>query len=224
VTPPRQEDRPQGWKRVLLLVVLLGGLVWLASSDAFQSLLARLLAVAEPVISRHPFWGPVLFIVLSALSAMLAFFSSAVLVPVAIHTWGRGACAFLLWLGWILGGLFAYSLARYGGRPMVRRLSSFNVLSRYEARISKETPWGLVLLFQLAVPSEIPGYVLGLARYGLRRYLTVLAVAELPYAVGTVYLGSSFLERRLSVLLGVGALGILFSLWALRTLRRRLGP
>jgi uncharacterized membrane protein YdjX (TVP38/TMEM64 family) len=209
---------------VLLLVGLLGGLVLLASSDAFQAFLSRLLAVAEPVISRHPFWGTVLFVVLSALSAMLAFFSSAVLVPVGIHTWGRGVCAFLLWLGWILGGACAYCLARYGGRPLVRRLASVSGLARYEERLSRDTPWGLVLLFQLAVPSEIPGYVLGLARYGLRRYLAVLALAELPYAAATVYLGSSFLEQRLSVLLSVGVLGILFSLWALRTLRRRLGP
>jgi uncharacterized membrane protein YdjX (TVP38/TMEM64 family) len=224
VKTARLEDALLGWRRVLLLVGLLGGLVLLAASDAFQSFLAGLLGVAGPVISRHPFWGALLFIVLSAVSAMLAFFSSAVLVPVAIHTWGRVACAFLLWLGWILGGVCAYSMARYGGRPLVRRFSSVSVLSRYEERLSRDTSWGLVLLFQLAVPSEIPGYVLGLARYGLRRYLTVLAVAELPYAVATVYLGSSFLERRLSVLLGVGTLGILFSLWALRTLRRRLGP
>ncbi len=224
MTPPRQEEGLQGWKRVLLLAALLGGLVLLASSDAFQALVARLLEVMGPVISRHPFWGAWLFLVLSALSAMLAFFSSAVLVPVAIHTWGKAVCVFLLWLGWMLGGVGAYSLARYGGRPVVRRFSSVGVLARYEERISRDTPWGLVLLFQLAVPSEIPGYVLGLARYGLRRYLAVLALAELPYAVGTVYLGSSFLERRLSVLLGVGALGILFSLWALRTLRKRLGP
>ena len=96
-------------------------------------------------------------------------------------------------------------------------------LERYEARISRGSSFGLVLLFQLAVPSEIPGYVLGLARYGLRRYLLVLALAELPYAVGTVYLGSSLLARRSSMLLLLGALGILFSAWALRTLRRRLG-
>jgi uncharacterized membrane protein YdjX (TVP38/TMEM64 family) len=212
-----------GWGRVLLLLLLLGGLVLLASSDAFQSLLSWMLAEAGPLIEAHPLGGAVLFILLSALSAMLAFFSSAVLVPVAIHTWGEAACVFLLWCGWILGGASAYGIARFWGRPVVRRLASSELLERYEARISRGSSFGLVLLFQLAVPSEIPGYVLGLARYGLRRYLLVLALAELPYAVGTVYLGSSLLARRSSMLLLLGALGILFSAWALRTLRRRLG-
>lgn len=212
------------WKRVLVLVLLLGGLVLLASSDAFQSALSRMLATAGPIIEAHPFWGAALFVLLSAFSAMLAFFSSAVLVPVAIHTWGEPLCVFLLWCGWLLGGASAYLIARSWGRPVVRRLVSKELLGRYEERISQHSSFGLVLLFQLAVPSEIPGYVLGLARYGLRRYLLVLAVAELPYAVGTVYLGSSLLQQRTFVLLGLGALGILFSAWALHTLRKRLGP
>jgi uncharacterized membrane protein YdjX (TVP38/TMEM64 family) len=132
-------------------------------------------------------------------------------------------CVLLLWLGWMLGGACAYGLARYWGRPVVRRLTSDSMLTRYEERLSRHAPFGLVLLFQLAVPSEIPGYVLGLARYGLRRYLLVLAIAELPYAVGTVYLGASFLEQRPLVLVGLGVFGILFGVWAIHTLRRRLG-
>ncbi|HEY0094563.1 MAG TPA: VTT domain-containing protein [Archangium sp.] len=224
LTPSRRVDLPSlEWKRVLLLLLLLGGMVLLASSEAFQSALAWMLAKAGPVIEAHPFWGAALFILLSSISAMLAFFSSAVLVPVAIHTWGKALCVLLLWCGWMLGGACAYGIARSWGRPVVRRLVSGDLLGRYEERISQHSSFGLVLLFQLAVPSEIPGYVLGLARYGLRRYLLVLAIAELPYAVGTVYLGSSLLERRSFVLLVLGALGILFSAWALNALRKRLG-
>ncbi|WP_375771136.1 VTT domain-containing protein [Archangium gephyra] len=223
--PSRQVNLPSlEWKRVLLLLLLLGGMVLFASSDTFQSALAWLLAKAGPVIEAHPFWGAALFLLLSAFSAMLAFFSSAVLVPVAIHTWGEAVCVLLLWCGWMLGGAGAYVIARSWGRPVVRRLVSGELLGRYEERISRHSSFGLVLLFQLAVPSEIPGYVLGLARYGLRKYLRVLALAELPYAVGTVYLGSSLLEQRSLVLLALGALGIFFSAWALRALRKRLGP
>lgn len=214
---------PRGWTRALVLLLLLGGLAFVVSSSAFQSVLSSGLGKVEPVIAEHPFWGALLFLLLAAFSAMLAFFTSSVLVPVAIHAWGKLACALLLWLGWILGGACAYGIARFGGRPVVRWLTSHRSLARYEERISRQTPFGLVLLFQLAVPSEIPGYVLGLARYGLRRYLLVLALAELPYAVGTAYLGESLLKQRTFLLLGLGALAIFFSTWALHVLRRRLG-
>ncbi|WP_257447432.1 TVP38/TMEM64 family protein [Archangium lipolyticum] len=225
-TRPMDQTRglPAIWGRAILLGLLLASLALLATSDVFQALLRQLLDEAAPIISRHPFWGAVLFILLSALSAMLAFFSSALLLPVALHVWGKTACALLLWMGWMLGGITAYGIARFWGRPVIRRLTSSSLLNRYEDRLSRHTPFGLVLLFQLSVPSEIPGYVLGLARYGLRRYLLVLALAELPYAVGTVYLGASFLEQRPLVLLGLGVFGILFGAWALHVLRKRLGP
>lgn len=227
-TPPQPMDETRGlpaiWGRALLLGLLLAGLALLASSDAFQSVLRHVLDAAVPVISEHPFWGAVLFVLLSALSAMLAFFSSALLLPVALQAWGKAVCALLLWVGWLLGGACAYGIARAWGRPVIGRLTSSSLLARYERRISRHTSFGRVLLFQLALPSEIPGYVLGLARYGLRRYLLVLALAELPYAVGTVYLGASFLEQRTAVLLGLGALGILLGVWAFHLLRKRLGP
>ncbi|NMO22067.1 TVP38/TMEM64 family protein [Pyxidicoccus fallax] len=214
---------PAAWGRALVLAALLVGLALLASSESFQSGLRRVLEAAAPIISEHPFWGALLFILLSALSAMLAFFSSALLLPVALHAWGKTVCALLLWVGWMLGGATAYGIARAWGRPVIRRLTSARGLARYEERISRRTPLGLVFLFQLAVPSEIPGYVLGLARYGLRRYLLVLALAELPYAVATVYLGASFLEQRTVMLVGLGLAGILFGVWAFHVLRQRLG-
>ncbi|MHB1861934.1 MAG: hypothetical protein ACYCVL_03100 [Gemmatimonadaceae bacterium] len=40
--------------------------------------------------------------------------------------------------------------------------------------------------------------------------------------MGTVYLGTSFLNRQIPLLLGVGALGIGFSAWAMSRLHRRL--
>ena len=52
-------------------------------------------------------WGAVLFVVMSAAAAMLAFFSTAVLVPVAVVTWGQTGTFVLLWVGWILGGVCA---------------------------------------------------------------------------------------------------------------------
>ncbi|MDQ3265916.1 MAG: hypothetical protein M3Y59_20055 [Myxococcota bacterium] len=81
-----------------------------------------------------------------------------------------------------------------------------------------------MILFQLAVPSELPGYVLGLARYPFHRYFAVVALAELPYAIGAVFLGANVVDRRLGLLLAWGALAILLSVLALRALRRRVGP
>jgi len=209
-------------KRVVGLGLLVLALGALASSDSFHALILRLIAPAERIITDHPVLGATLFIVFSALSAMVAFFSTAVITPVAVETWGAGPSIALLWVGWMLGGVCAYGIGRSLGRPVVRALTSPDALDRFEDHISSRAPFGLVLLFQLAMPSEVPGYVLGVARYRFVKYLLILGMVELPFAIGTVQLGASFVEQRSWVLVAVGGAGIVLTTWAIYTLQKRL--
>jgi uncharacterized membrane protein YdjX (TVP38/TMEM64 family) len=199
---------------VLLATVLL------LARPAHQWLLS-LVAVAEGAIRDQQAWGMLAFVLLAALSAMLAFVTSSVLIPVAIYVWGPWLSFALLWAGWFLGGVAAYTIGRYLGRPIVRRLVPAAALERQErwAR-SRGSLVGIVLL-QLAVPSDLAGYVFGMIRCPLGPYLMALAVAEIPYALGAVYLGVSFVERRVLPLLLVGVAGVLLSVLAFRAHRRQ---
>jgi uncharacterized membrane protein YdjX (TVP38/TMEM64 family) len=210
------------WRRVAETAVAITALVLLATSDAMHGALLALFHAADQAIETHPVAGPVAFVVFSAASAMLAFVSSALLVPAALVAWGRLETFALLWVGWTVGGAVSYALARYLGRPAVARLAGGTPLARWEKRLSQNAPWRLVVLFQLAVPSEVPGYVLGLLRYPFWRYIAVVVLGELPYALGTVYLGESFLARRPLTLIGLGLLAIAASVLAYRALHARL--
>ena len=76
-----------------------------------------------------------------------------------------------------------------------------------------------ILLFQTAVPSEIPGYVLGLLRYRFALYLAALGLSELPYVVGVVYLGEFFLDGESRVFIALGLILVAMGVIMLR-LRR----
>lgn len=197
-------------------------LLLVATSDTLYAALTALNNFAAPLMQARPLLGAVVFVLVSAISAMLAFFSSAVLVPVAVQVWGTVATMALLWLGWTVGGVCAYSLAAWAGRPVVARLLSANTLERYGNRLTAHAPFGLVLLFQLGLPSEVPGYLLGLIRYPMWRYLAALVLAELPWAVITVLLGTTLLERRVSVLVALGTFAVVSSSLAFWMLHRRL--
>jgi uncharacterized membrane protein YdjX (TVP38/TMEM64 family) len=175
------------------------------------------------LIGEHPFLGALAFTGLAALSAMLAFFSSAIVVPVGVHHWGELATIVLLWLGWLLGGATTYLIGRYLGSGVMLALVKPERVAFYRERISRRASFGLVLLFQTAVPSEIPGYVLGTARYSFPRYFAALALAELPYALGAVFLGAGFLKRQYGLLIVLGGVGIVFLTWAVKRLHRALG-
>lgn len=218
---PLKEPIPSTRKRVLVLLLMLAALALLASSERLHSLLIHLLEQAESIMRTRPVLGRVVFVVVSAASAMLAFVSSALVVPVAIFVWGEVHSILLLWIGWTLGGLCSYSLSRYLGRHVVSVLTSESMLERYEKVLSQRASFGLVLLFQFAMPSELPGYLLGLVRYPFWKYLCVLMIVELPYAVATIYLGASFIERRLYRLFSMAIAVATLSGWAFYTLHRR---
>ena len=196
---------------VLLAMVLLVTLV--AAIEPLHRAARSVVAAAQPIIAGHAVTGAIVFVLLSALSAMVVFFSTALITPIAVEAFGPLPALLLLWLGWILGGVAAYAI----GRKLGRRVASWFVdprrLLQYEQRASRVMTFRHALLFQLAVPSEIPGYVLGLARCPFRTFVAAMALGELPFAIGAVYLGDSFLQRDYVLLLLIGVAGAALS-WA----------
>jgi uncharacterized membrane protein YdjX (TVP38/TMEM64 family) len=210
------------WRRAVGLVVLCVALAMLVTSDALHTSLLQMLAASKDVIARHPAPGALLFVLLAAISAMFAFVSIAVLVPVAVYAWGEPVSMLFVWIGWILGGGTAYGIARYLGRPVVHWLTGEAMLNRVERRIHPQTPFGVIVLLQLGLPSEIPGYVLGLLRYPFGRYLFALAIAEVPYTIATVYLGAAIVAAKSGLVFAVGLGAALLAVGAFHFMRRRL--
>jgi uncharacterized membrane protein YdjX (TVP38/TMEM64 family) len=193
-----------------------------ASSDPLFAWLHGIVLELEPLMVRHRVAGAAIFAGLAAISAFMAFFSSTVLVPVAVHAWGAPLTMALLWGGWIVGGILGYGAGRWLGRPLAESLAGPERLQYYESRLGNRAPFVLILLLHLALQSEIPALLLGLLRYRFERFLLALALAEIPYAVGAVYLGRFFLERQTGLLLAAAAGAIAAAAWAFHTLHRAL--
>lgn len=197
-------------KKIIGFAFLLIVIIAFMASDTLFSTLEGLLTSSESLITRYPRLGMLLFVLLSALSAMLAFFSSAILVPIGVHTWGWEMCFLLLWLGWCLGGLLAYTLGYYAGREVIKFFVSEEQVKKFEARLNTNVRFIHILGLQALLPSEVPGYVLGALRYRLDYYFYALAIVEIPYALATISLGESFLQRDLTKILSTLAVLILF--------------
>jgi uncharacterized membrane protein YdjX (TVP38/TMEM64 family) len=192
-------------------------------SEPLHALTAMLLERVTAIIAAHPLAGKAVFFVASVLSAMLAFFSSAIVVPAAVLAWGPRTTVLLLWSAWLAGGCCSYGIGRAVGRRVAGWLVPAERVAYYAERISRRTSFPTVVLFQTALPSEVPGYVLGTVKYSFPRYLSALAIAELPYAIGAVYLGESFVHRNYGVLVAIGVAGIALIAVAIRALHRRVG-
>ena len=189
------------------IIIIVAGLI--TGSDTLHTKIEDILVASETIISRFPLLGMLLFVLLAMVSAMLAFFSSAILVPIGVYAWGSITCFVLLWIGWLLGGVTSFGIGRYLGRPVASKLIGETRLTRFEKQLGRHARFIHILLFQAALPSEVPGYVLGTLRYRFSLFLLALAIVELPYALGTVYLGTRFLERDIVLLMLIGFGGVM---------------
>ncbi len=204
---------------VLGAITIIVGLV--AASDTLHDRTQEIIVWTEGIISQAPLLGMLVFILLAMLSAMVAFFSSALLAPVAIYAWGEVGCLALLWLGWCLGGIVSFCIGRFLGRSAVSKIIGEEKVAGWQDTVSKRTKFVHILLFQAVVPSEVPGYVLGILRYRFLLYLAALSITEIPYAIATVYLGESFLQGQSTVFMLVG-IGLIVLAASLLHIHRRL--
>jgi uncharacterized membrane protein YdjX (TVP38/TMEM64 family) len=181
---------------------------------------------AEQVMDEHPLVGAAVFFVFSAISAMLAFASSVVLVPPANVAWGKQVTFLLLWGGWLTGSIVSYGIGRLA-RPLLNRLSYEKKLNEYQQFVSRRMKFWAVLLFCIAIPSEIPGYLFGGMRYSFAKFTAAIGTAEVFYAIGVVYAGERLLAARPHAafvtlgILGIVALGAGLLIRVLK--RRRIG-
>jgi uncharacterized membrane protein YdjX (TVP38/TMEM64 family) len=211
-----------GWRRALLGVALAAAALGLVWSDAGHGVLLRALAAVQGVATDHPAWAATLVVLLAAAAAILAFFSSWIIVPFAVYTWGLAGALLLVWGGWLVGGAVSYAIGRFLGPQVVHWLGFGPVLARYERRVSRHMSFPLAFLFQLAMPSEVRGYLLGLIRYAFAPYLLSYALAELPYGIAAVFVGAGLLERRALPVVTVSAALLLLTVWAFYALHRRM--
>lgn len=209
-------------RHILLVGILIVIVGLVTASDTLHDRTAEIVVWTEGVISQAPVVGMFLFVLLAMISAMVAFFSSAVVAPIAIYSWGKAGTFILLWLGWLLGGILSYCIGRYLGRSVVSMFVDEEKIDGWERELGARARFIHIVAFQAAVPSEIPGYVLGILRYSFPLYLIALSITELPYAIATVYLGESFLEGESSIFILLGFAVIIFSIFLFQWLRKML--
>lgn len=190
-------------KRNLLIftvIILAVFLFW--TSIEFENLFYRIVSFFEQYANEYKVIAAGVFVVLAILSTMLASFSSIWLVPIAVPIFGNALTTILLLAGWYLGSIFSYLIGRYAGFPIVARFVSSQKIDYYRDMVFEgREGFGLILLARFVLPSEIPGYVLGMARYNFGKYFLATVVAEIPYALAAVYAIDAIITKNLPMLL-----------------------
>lgn len=179
---------------IFLFVVIAAFIFW--GSLSLQKIFYEIVFFIEDYAEQNKILAIAVFVGLAALSAILSPFSSAPLAPIAVMIWGSAAAFAMLFSGWLIGDIIAYLIGRYGGRLLTEQFIDFNKIENYSAQIPAKMKFWLVFLFRLTAPSEIGGYVLGVLRYYFGKYFLATFLAELPFALLTIYASEAFINQK----------------------------
>lgn len=174
------------------ILILVAVLIW--HSPWFEEVFLKATQFFKENAMENKLVAAAFFVALSALSATFFLLSSTPLVPLAIAAWGSLLTFELLLLGWILGGIITYGAGR-AAYHLVRNLSLYEKTTYYREKLTPRSEFWFVLLFRLAIPAEIPGYVLGSLRYSFRKYLLATFISEFLVALIAVYASEALLQR-----------------------------
>jgi uncharacterized membrane protein YdjX (TVP38/TMEM64 family) len=179
-------------------------LALLVNTDTFSDAVESVTHWAQGVMAEHPVAGAAVFFLLSIVSAMLGFASSAVLVPPANEVWGKPVTLLLLWGGWMAGAAIAYWIGA-AASPLLAKLGAAKQLDALREFVSKRTRFWVLVLFCLAVPTELASYLLGSIHHPFVRFAAAMGISEAVYAAGMIIAGESLLEAESTPLLIAGA-------------------
>ncbi len=202
----------KAYKKNLILffaIIVIALLFW--SSVSLQNYFYDVVLIMENYAENHELMAFFVFIFFSVFSAMFFMFSSIWLVPAAIFIWGEFLTANFLFVSWIIGAALSYSIARYAGYLVFDKIISSGKISRYRDFFRDEEGFWMIFLLRLVLPSEIPGYAMGVIGYNFGKYLLATALAELPYAFLTVFLIDSIINQEPTTLI------ILAGIWLIAT-------
>jgi len=131
---------------------------------------SNLNAITESM-HRSGIWGPFVLFVLFVLQVFLAFIPGQALMVACGYLYGFWGGFLLSWLSLVIGGEFAYLLARRYGRLFAERWIAADVLSRWDkAAQGQGVGFFAITLVMPLVPNDAMCYVAGLGTISHRRF------------------------------------------------------
>lgn len=177
---------------IFIIILIFAFLFW--SSSEIQNFFSNFYLLSIQFIENHKLLGIIVFLVISALSAILSPFSSIPLIPITAAIWGNTITIAMLLIGWLGGGITSYYLGSLTGYSLAKKIFSPQKAEYYKNGVSAQTNFLTVLIFRLAMPTEIAGYILGTIKYNFTKYLIATTLAETPFAFISVYSSEALLE------------------------------
>lgn len=196
-------------KRVIVFIciaIVIAFLFWYSS--VLQGAFYRIADYLSALAIENEFLAILVFVLTSALAALISPLTNIPLVPIATLIWGPVPTIIFLLSGWLVGDIVAYLVGRYLGHKAVSYFVSTEKLDDWSNMVKKRTSFSTAFLLRVALPAEL-GYAFGIIRYPASSYIIITFLSELPFAIISAYASEAVLFG--DALKFFGLIGILFT-------------
>ena len=181
--------------------VLTGEIIFLVIFFIGVSYLAHIYKVDLQESLGDSIFSMIFYVFIFIVSVVAAPINSEPLIPVASAIWGWFLAGLLTLLGWTIGSLIAFILARHYGLPLVKKFISLEKITQLEKLIPEKHLFISVIFLRMTVQVDALSYILGfLTTMKPRTYFVASLIGLAPLAFLLAYIGEQPLVYQLIAL------------------------
>ncbi len=174
------------------------------------------------LIAGNRFLGALIFAGLMCIATVVAPLTLLPLVPLVAPILGPFVTGMASTIGWLLGAVIAFLIARYGGRPLVARFVNLEAVNHLEARLPPDAQFLVLVVLRIVVPVDILSYALGLfSQVSLATYTLATLIGISWFSFAFAYLGEALFSGNYVLFLSLGVASVIVLGLAFIYLRRK---
>jgi uncharacterized membrane protein YdjX (TVP38/TMEM64 family) len=133
----------------------------------------------------------ILYLFILVVSAVFAPVDVIFLMPIATTTWGWMLAGLLSLIGWTLGSVVVFFLARKVGVPLIDKHFPFQKIYKYEKYMPQKNLFFGIIFLRIAIPVDLISYAVGLfTNIKFFPYFFATLIGFIPLAFFLAYVGT----------------------------------
>ncbi|MDC1205229.1 VTT domain-containing protein [Candidatus Pacebacteria bacterium] len=164
----------------------------------------------KALINEGGLYGYVMFVLLLIVATVLMPVTVMPIIPMSSAVFGPFPTAILSIVGWTLGAVIAFFVARYIGRPVLERFVSMKRIDAIGESLPTKYRFITIVLLRLTIPVDIASYALGLTKsVHITEYILATIIGVSWFSFAFAYLGDALLTGNMPLFIELGAFSLL---------------
>ena len=158
-------------------------------------------------ISQNPVLGGLMFTLMMIISTVIPPITIFVLIPFVGMVLGPFMTMIYSVVGWTVGSIISFLVARHLGRPFIARYISLKKIDKWEKKIPEKGEFLYLVFLRMVTPVDVLSYAVGLfCRIKFWKYSIASFIGVIPFSFFFSYGYDIVLLRDKTILLIAGVL------------------